>query len=113
MDFGDGRDVLATAILYRDGKEPLIGNQPLEEFGDSAADHSDYQIRAQFKPDLASSAEARRNTRDFLARLLDIARRQNKDIDPLQRQVIFSAPERGIGRVPQGAVRHGSGGGLR
>ncbi|WP_295438267.1 Hsp70 family protein [uncultured Thiodictyon sp.] len=92
VDFGDGRDGLATAILYRDGKEPLIGNQALEEFGDGAADHPDYQIRAQFKPDLASSAEARRNTRDFLAGVLDVARHQHKDIDPLQRQVIFGAP---------------------
>ena len=92
VDFGDGRDGLATAILYRDGKEPLIGNQALEEFGDGAAEHPDYRIRAQFKPDLATSEEARRNTRDFLAGLLSVARRQHKDIDPLARQVIFGAP---------------------
>ncbi len=92
VDFGDGRDGLATAILYREGKEPLIGNLALEEFGDGAAEHADYRIRAQFKPDLATSEEARRNTRDFLIGLLEVARRQHKDIAPLERQVIFGAP---------------------
>ncbi|WP_295390033.1 Hsp70 family protein [uncultured Thiodictyon sp.] len=92
VDFGDGRDGLATAILYRDDQTPLIGYQALEEFGEGAADHPDYYLRAQFKPDLASSEEARRNTRDFLSGVLDVARRQHKDIDPLQRQVIFGAP---------------------
>jgi len=92
MDFGDGRDGIATAILYRDGKEPLIGTLALEEFGEGAAEHPDYRIQAQFKPDLAQSAEARGHARDFLAGLLALARRQNKDIAPGERQVIFGAP---------------------
>ncbi len=92
LDFGDGRDGLATAILYRADREPLIGNLALEEFGDGAAEHPDYRIRAQFKPDLATSPEARRTTTDFLAGLLELARRQHKDIAPLERQVIFGAP---------------------
>jgi molecular chaperone DnaK len=92
LDFGDGRDGIATAILYREGKEPLIGNLALEEFGDGAADHPDYRLRAQFKPDLAKSAEARANARDFLAALLELGRRQNKDIAPTGRQSIFGVP---------------------
>ncbi|WP_343032239.1 Hsp70 family protein [Allochromatium palmeri] len=92
VDFGDGRDGIATAILYRDGKEPLIGHVALEEFGDAGAEHDDYRIRAQFKPDLVSSAEARTYARDFLVGLLTLARRQHKDIAPLQRQVIFGVP---------------------
>ena len=92
LDFGDGRDGIATAILYQGGDEPLIGTMALEEFGDGAAEHPEYDIRTQFKPDLATSAEARRNARDFLVCLLEVARRQNKDIAPAQRQVIFGAP---------------------
>lgn len=92
VDFGDGRDGIATAILYRDDKEPLIGHVALEEFGDTGAEHDDYRIHAQFKPDLVSSAEARLYARDFLVGLLALARRQNKDIAPLQRQVIFGVP---------------------
>ena len=92
LDFGDGRDGVATAILYRGGDEPVIGTMALEEFGEGAADHPEYDIRTQFKPDLATSAEARRNARDFLVSLLELARRQNKDIAPAQRQVIFGAP---------------------
>ncbi|TCT19164.1 Hsp70 family protein [Thiobaca trueperi] len=92
VDFGDGRDGIATAILYRDDKEPLIGHVALEEFGEASAEHDDYRIRAQFKPDLVSSAEARLYARDFLVGLLALARRQNKDIAPLQRQVIFGVP---------------------
>jgi molecular chaperone DnaK len=92
LDFGDGRDGIATAILYRGGEEPVIGTMALEEFGEGAVDHPEYDIRTQFKPDLATSAEARRNARDFLVSLLELARRQNKDIAPAQRQVIFGAP---------------------
>lgn len=92
VDFGDGRDGIATAILYRAGKEPLIGHVALEEFGDAGAEHEDYRIRAQFKPDLISSTEARTYARDFLVGLLALARRQHKDIAPLQRQVIFGVP---------------------
>lgn len=92
VDFGDGRDGIATAILYRDGKEPLIGHVALEEFGEAGAEHDDYRIRAQFKPDLVGSLEARTDARDFLVGLLALARRQHKDIAPLHRQVIFGVP---------------------
>lgn len=92
VDFGDGRDGIATAILYRDGKDPLIGDVALEELGDAGPGRVGYSIHAQFKPDLAASAETRRYARDFLIGLLAVARRQNKDIAPLQRQVIFGVP---------------------
>jgi hypothetical protein len=65
-DFGDGRDGIATAILYRDGKEPLIGHVALEEFEDAGTEHEDYRFRAQLKPDLVSNPEARIDARDFL-----------------------------------------------
>ena len=92
VDFGDGRDGIATAILYRDGKGPLIGDVALEEFGDAGPARVGYSIHAQFKPDLAASAETRRYARDFLVGLLEVAQRQNKDIAPLQRQVLFGVP---------------------
>ncbi|HYN77183.1 MAG TPA: Hsp70 family protein [Lamprocystis sp. (in: g-proteobacteria)] len=92
VDFGDGRDGIATAILYREGMGPLIGDVALEEFGDAGPARDGYRIHAQFKPDLAASSAARGYARDFLAGLLEVARRQNKDIAPLQRQVIFGVP---------------------
>jgi molecular chaperone DnaK len=92
LDFGDGRDGIATAILYREGKEPLIGNLALEEYGDAGATEPGYRIHAQFKPDLAASPQARGYARDFLAALLEVGRRQNKDINPTGRQVIFGVP---------------------
>ena len=38
------------------------------------------------------AAAARGYARDFLAGLLEVARRQNKDIAPIERQVIFGVP---------------------
>ena len=92
VDFGDGRDGIATAILYREGKGSLIGDVALEEFGDAGPARTGYRIHAQFKPDLAASSAARGYARDFLAGLLEVARRQNKDIAPIERQVIFGVP---------------------
>jgi molecular chaperone DnaK len=97
VDFGDGRDGIATAILYRNGKAPLIGNAALEEFGDAGPARDGYSIHTQFKPDLATSATARGYARDFLTALLDLARRQNKDITPLGREVIFGLPSQASG----------------
>ena len=36
VDFGSGRDGIPTAILYRQDKEPLVGNPALHEYGASS-----------------------------------------------------------------------------
>jgi len=93
VDFGDGRDGLATAILYRKGKEPLIGHLASEEYGEATqAERRDYILRTHFKPDIASGEQARTCASDFLAAVLDQARRQKIDLDPAGKQVIFGVP---------------------
>jgi len=89
IDFGDGRDGLATAILYRTKKEPIIGYKALEEFGDAEEERLTYTIRTQFKPDITHSPEARKNSHDFLVHLLKHSR---NTIQPIDSQVIFGVP---------------------
>ena len=93
LDFGGGRDGLDTAILYREGKEPLIGQTAFEEFGDATAEERRrYTFRAQFKPDIVTSTDAREHATAFLKAVLDNSRRQFLDIDPTNRRVIFGVP---------------------
>ena len=90
---GDGRDGIDTAILYRDGKEPLIGRTAYEEYAEATPeDRRGYSLHAQFKPDVVTSPEARRHAAAFLRAVLNNARRQYIDVDPLTRQVIFGVP---------------------
>jgi len=93
VDFGDGRDGLATAILYRDGKPPLVGNEALEEFGEATAeDRRGYRLRMHFKPDIAKSEEAQQCAVDFLGAILKGAESQHLDLRPEGRHVIFGIP---------------------
>jgi len=93
VDFGDGRDGLATAILYRKGKSPLIGHPAMAEYGEATAqERSGYVLRTHFKPDIATGEEARRNAADFLGAVLEEARQQRLDLEPGSRQVIFGVP---------------------
>jgi molecular chaperone DnaK len=93
VDF-DGKNAgLDTAILHREGKEPLIGHTAFEEFGEATADERrSYRFRAQFKPDIATSAEARNDAAAFLKAVLDNARKKFLDIEPADRRVIFGVP---------------------
>ena len=59
VDFGSGRDGIPTAILYRQDKSPLIGNWALHEYGEATAEERrHYQLRTQFKPDIAAGGDA-------------------------------------------------------
>jgi hypothetical protein len=98
VDFGDGRDGLATAILYREGKPPVVGQSALQEYVDATErERSGYQLRTQFKPDIATGQNARRYATDFLRQVLSDARSQHLDIDPMTRQVIFGVPSEAKG----------------
>ena len=93
IDFGGGRDGLDTAILYRQGKEPLVGHTAFEEFGEATDDEKQgYRFRAQFKPDIVNSVDARNDATAFLKAVLDSADRQFLDIKPADRRVIFGVP---------------------
>ncbi|NLX57731.1 MAG: Hsp70 family protein [Phycisphaerae bacterium] len=93
VDFGDGRDGLASAILYRDSRSSLIGHVALEEYGESTpAERRSCKLRTRFKPDIATSDEARTAAQDFLAAVLSEARSQRVDLVPDGREVIFGVP---------------------
>jgi molecular chaperone DnaK len=93
VDFGTGRDGLPTAILYRGAREPLVGEPALHEYGEaSPEERRDYQLRTQFKPDIAASDEAARAATDFLHMVIVQAQRQHIALDPARHEVIFGVP---------------------
>lgn len=93
VDFGGGRDGLDSCILYREGKDPLIGETAFQEFGCATAEERRrYTFRAQFKPDIVTSAVAREDATAFLKAVLESSRRKNIDIEPADRRVIFGVP---------------------
>jgi len=93
VDFRTGTVGLATAILYRQGEASLVGHVAIEEYGNaSQQERRQYTLRMHFKPDIAASAEAKRNTHDFLTAVLEEAKSLKLDIDPARRQVIFGVP---------------------
>lgn len=93
VDFGTGRDGLPTAILYRQDREPLVGDQALHEYGEaSAQERKRYRLCTQFKPDIAASAEAAKTAVDFLRAVVVQAQRQHIALDPTGLNVIFGVP---------------------
>lgn len=93
VDFGDGRDGLATAILYRQNRPPLVGYTALDEYGEARGrEKAGYTLRTHFKPDIAVGEEARSHAVDYLAAVLEEARHQRIDLEPGNRQVIFGVP---------------------
>ena len=93
VDFGIGKDGIATAILYRGNKEPLVGDAALNEFGETPVnERGTWCLRTQFKPDIATSEEAYKNAEDFLRNLIVQCQKMHIDIEPGKREVIFGAP---------------------
>jgi len=93
VDFGIGKDGIATAILYRGDKAPLVGDSALNEFGETPVNlRSSWSLRTQFKPDIATSEEAYKNAEDFLRTVIAQCQKLHIDIDPEKREVIFGAP---------------------
>jgi len=93
VDFGFGRDGIPTAILYREGKSPLIGNWALHEYGEATSEErGTYQLRTQFKPDIAAGGSASRHAEDFLITVLLEAEKQHIALIPESCQVIFGVP---------------------
>lgn len=102
VQFRQGRDGLATAVLYREGKTPLIGDVAIQEFGDASQhERKGYTLRACFKPEIAVGTEAQRNARHFLAAVLEEAKSLKLDIDPARRDVIFGVPSEAADDFPK------------
>lgn len=93
VDFGDGRDGIPSAILYRKEKEPIIGQIALDEYGEATAwERASFRLVTNFKADLARSEEAHAAAADFLSTLLADARKQRLDVEPSTRRVLFGIP---------------------
>ncbi|MBP6333000.1 MAG: Hsp70 family protein [Aminivibrio sp.] len=93
IDFGDGRDGIPSAILYRGGKEPLVGQTALDTYGEaSPEERRTLRLRTNFKADLVRSEAARAAAADFLSAVLAGARKQHLDLEPDRRQVLFGVP---------------------
>ena len=93
VDFGHNRDGIASAILYRGDKAPLIGDTALEEYGDATIEERQgYTLKTQFKPNVAESEEARGDSIEFLRGVLDAAKQANLVLSPEDRHVIIGVP---------------------
>ncbi|NQV32000.1 MAG: Hsp70 family protein [Phycisphaeraceae bacterium] len=93
VDFGFGRDGMPTAILYREGKSPLIGSWALHEYGEATPkERATYQLRTQFKPDIAAGGSASRHAEDFLMTVLLEAEKKHIALLPESSQAIFGVP---------------------
>ncbi len=98
VDFGDGRDGIPSAVLYREGKDPLVGQTALDAYGEaSPEERRTLRLRTNFKADLARSEAARTAAADFLAAVLAGARKQHLDLEPDRRQVLFGVPSEADG----------------
>lgn len=99
VDFGGGRDGLASAILYREGKTPLVGQDALDEYGESTSqERRSYKLKTRFKPDIAVSDDARNAARDFLAAVLSKTRSMKLDLAPDRKEVVFGVPSEARGK---------------
>jgi len=93
VDFGLGKDGIATAVLYRGDKEALAGDSAINEFCEAPREQRQkWNLRAQFKPDIGRSEEASKNAEDFLRTVLVQSERQSISINPTQRHVIVGTP---------------------
>jgi len=93
IDFGDGRDGIPSAILYIEGKTPLIGQTALDEYGDAdPRERNRMRLITNFKADLPSSERARSAAADFLEGVLSMARSLHLDLEPGSRMVLFGVP---------------------
>ncbi len=93
VDFRQGRDGLATAILYRKGRPPLVGYEAIEEYGEATVEErAGYDLRTHFKPDIATDGKAREFAADYLRVVAQQAELTHIDLGLGERQVIIGIP---------------------
>ena len=91
--FRNDKEGVSTAILYRDDKESLVGDEGLEQWWNATdEERNSYRLRTHFKPEIASHAEARQCAEDFLKVLLVQSERKHLNINPEGRTVIIGVP---------------------
>ena len=93
IHFSSNRTGLSTAVLEREGKKPLVGDVAVEEYADATdAERKKYRFYSQFKPEILSSEKARELAQTYLSTVLENARANRIELEPLEMQVIFGVP---------------------
>ena len=84
---------MATVLLERPGKSPLIGDLAANTFGNAPPSvRSGWSLHTQFKPDIAKSQAARDAATAFLKTLLENAAEAKVHLSPESSRVIFGVP---------------------
>lgn len=87
------RGSLDTAILYRPGEDPVIGEAATFGWAEaSPLQRKRWELHSRFKPEFDRSADVKKWAVDFLKGLLSGGRKRHLDIDPEGRQVFFGFP---------------------
>ena len=93
IHFSTNRTGLSTAVLEREGKKPLVGHVAVEEYADATdAERKKYKFYSQFKPEILYSEKSRELAQTYLSTVLENARTNRIDLEPLEMQVIFGVP---------------------
>ena len=93
IHFSSNRTGLSTAVLEREGKNPLVGDVAVEEYADATdAERKKYKFYSQFKPEILTSEKARELAQTYLSTLLKNAQTNRIELEPLEMQVIFGVP---------------------
>jgi molecular chaperone DnaK len=94
VDFGNDQiGGLATVILYRDDRPPLIGALAEHEWGEATTqERNRYTLRTHFKPEIASSVHARKDAIQFFNSTTDLLTRRGLDYSPEKCCTILGMP---------------------
>ncbi|MCP4549932.1 MAG: hypothetical protein GY835_26035 [bacterium] len=89
----EGEDGLATVLLHRGDREPLIGNTAIEEWGEATeSERTGYDFRFNFKPDIVTNERARRDAVLFLKTFILQAQRASIAFAPDRAEVLIGVP---------------------
>ena len=93
IHFSSNREGISTAVLEREGKNPLIGDVAIEEYADAIeAERKRYKFYSQFKPEITDSEKARALAQVYLSSNLENAKQNKIELTPQNMQVIFGMP---------------------
>ena len=93
IHFSSNRTGLSTAVLEREGKKPLVGDVAVEEYADATdAERKKYKFYSQFKPEILTSEKARELAQTYLSTVIENARANRIELEPLEMQVILGVP---------------------
>ncbi len=93
VDFLSDKTGMDTAILYREGRSPVVGSRALSTWGEATEDERrGYGLLTRFKPEIDRDDRAFQGAVDFLSQVREDARRMNIVFDPPERDVYFGVP---------------------